>query len=152
MFSTDERMSSLKIKNGGSKLHKKDKIPGYRRLGNYISKHRYMVLYLIILGCLTVYIIKNWSECTAMQFFSSFDGDNILFLVWIVLIVLVFYDVEAKDTKIHVKKVVDEQAQRELANKEYIVNMLQMKAENRNIDKNRTCEEYENVKVENHET
>ena len=107
-----------------------------------------MVLYLIILTCLTIYVIINWSECISMQFFSSFDGDNILFLVWIILIILVFYDVEAKDTKIHVKKVDDEQAQRVLANTQYMVDMLEMQAEK---DSKRGCGGEADEKVENNE-
>lgn len=39
-----------------------------------------------------------------MQFFSRFDGNNILFLVWIALIILFFYDVEAKGFKFNRKK------------------------------------------------
>lgn len=128
------------------------KIPWYIRLRNYISKHRYMILYLVILACLTTYVVKNWTECTAMQFFSSFDGDNILFLVWIVLIILVFYDVEAKDTKLHVRKVVDEQVKRELADKEYMVDMLQMTAGNGNREKDEPNEKCNDEKVESHET
>ncbi|MCI9366762.1 MAG: hypothetical protein HFF19_00560 [Oscillospiraceae bacterium] len=36
-----------------------------------------------------------------MQFFSQFDGNNILFLVWILLFVLPFYDIEIKEAKFH---------------------------------------------------
>ena len=35
-----------------------------------------------------------------MQFFTQFNGNNILFLVWIADIMLFFYDVELKEGKI----------------------------------------------------
>ncbi|MCI8285346.1 MAG: hypothetical protein HFE90_08815 [Firmicutes bacterium] len=38
-----------------------------------------------------------------MRFFNKFDGNNILFFVWIALIILYFYDVEAKGWKFHRK-------------------------------------------------
>lgn len=39
-----------------------------------------------------------------MQFFEQFDGNNILFLVWIASVLLLFYDVEFKDGKFHRRK------------------------------------------------
>ena len=42
-----------------------------------------------------------------MTFFEQFDGNNILFLIWIVLLILPFYDVEAKGWKFRKKGVED---------------------------------------------
>ena len=60
---------------------------------------------------LTRYILLNWDKCISMKFFEQFDGNNILFLVWIALIILFFYDIEAKDMKFHRKKIEDTQKQ-----------------------------------------
>ena len=44
---------------------------------------RYSVFHVIVFLCLSCYVLLNWEECISMQFFSQFDGNNILFLVWI---------------------------------------------------------------------
>lgn len=68
----------------------------FARLKRYI----YQILYAIMLGVLWTYIVLNWEKCVSMKFFSQFDGNNILFLVGILLTVLPFYEVEGKDIKI----------------------------------------------------
>ena len=62
---------------------------------------RYSVFHVIAFLCLTCYVLLNWEKCISMQFFSQFDGNNILFLVWILLFVLPFYDIEIKVAKIN---------------------------------------------------
>lgn len=69
-----------------------------------VKRNIYNILYLLLLAILTRYIICNWNACISMQFFSHFDGNNILFLVWIALIILFFYDIEAKGFKFHRKE------------------------------------------------
>lgn len=59
------------------------------------------LLYVILLTILSAYIIINWNKCISMKFFDQFDGNNILFLIWIILLVLEFHDIESKDFKIH---------------------------------------------------
>lgn len=76
-----------------------------------IKRNKYEILYFILLAALTKYITCNWNTCISMQFFSHFDGNNILFLVWIALIILYFYDVEAKGFKFHWKKSPEEELQ-----------------------------------------
>lgn len=63
------------------------------------------IAYWCLVGALTLYVMSNWGKCISMQFFSRFDGNNILFLVWILLIVLPFYDIEGKGIKVHRKEV-----------------------------------------------
>ncbi len=58
------------------------------------------IMYIVDLTILWCYIILNWKKCISMQFFSQFDGNNILFLVGIVLIILPFYKIEGKGVKI----------------------------------------------------
>ena len=57
---------------------------------------RYTIFHAIILFCLTCYVLINWEKCISMQFFTRFDGNNILFLVWIILIFLIIYKIEGK--------------------------------------------------------
>lgn len=68
------------------------------------KKHRHT----ITLIALTFYVTLNWKSCISMQFFSEFNGNNILFLVWILLILLTLYDVEAKDIKIKKREMKEE--------------------------------------------
>lgn len=72
----------------------------YKKLWKWLLKKRSIIFHWVILLALTVYIIRNWNSCVSMQFFSNFDGNNILFLVWIILIFLMLYDVEAKGVKL----------------------------------------------------
>ena len=66
------------------------KKPWYQRLITWIKIYFNTILYIGILIILTKYILHNWEKCISMQFFSQFDGNNILFLVWIASILLFF--------------------------------------------------------------
>lgn len=61
-----------------------------------------------------------------MQFFTKFDGNNILFLVWIACILLFFYDIEAKGWKFHLKGNEEMQQQFACAESTYINQMTTM--------------------------
>lgn len=65
-----------------------------------LKRYIYQILYVIMLGVLWTYIVLNWEKCVSMQFFSQFDGNNILFLAGILLIILPFYEVEGNGIKI----------------------------------------------------
>ncbi len=71
-----------------------------KRLFNFLKRYIYQILYIIMLCALWIYIILNWEKCVSMQFFSQFDGNNILFLVGIILMILPFYEVEGDGIKI----------------------------------------------------
>lgn len=71
-----------------------------RRVVKWIIIHIYNILYLAMLSVLWGYIIINWEICISMQFFSRFDGNNILFLVGILLVILPFYELEGKGTRL----------------------------------------------------
>lgn len=77
-----------------------------------LVRYRYSIINISIIIALSIYIIKNWQDCISMQFFSEFDGNNILFLVWIALIVVTTYDVDAKGVKFRTRKI--EEAREEL--------------------------------------
>lgn len=111
----------------------------------FIDWPLYRKLYAGLLIVLTIYIVCNWEKCIAMQFFSQFDGNNILFLVWILLIVLPFYDIEIKEAKLHIRNMekAKEQVKEESValtleqRKEQINNMLsEMVTEMNGGDKN----------------
>lgn len=67
-----------------------------RRFFLWVKDYIYTILYILILIVLWGYIIYNWDACISMQFFSQFDGNNILFIVGLVLTILPFYDIEGK--------------------------------------------------------
>ena len=72
-----------------------------KRFLNWFFTYLTTILYVFILAILWTYIIFNWEKCISMQFFSEFDGNNILFLVGILLTVLPFYEIEGKGFKLH---------------------------------------------------
>lgn len=84
----------------------------WRRLKKFWSV-RYRVFHAIVLFCLTIYILSNWEKCISMQFWSKFNGNNILFLVWIILIFLLIYEVEGKGVKFAQRK--QEETQKSLS-------------------------------------
>ncbi len=96
-----------------------DKLPWYKRLHKFLSKHSITIFHWIILISLTAYILSNWEICVSMQFFSCFNGNNILFIVWIVLIFLMIYDIEAKGFKISKHKQKEIQEKIDEANQRY---------------------------------
>lgn len=76
------------------------KVKGWiKHFFTFIRVHIYQILYLIVLAILWVYICNNWDKCVSMKFFEQFDGNNILFLVGIAMVIAFFYDVEAKGFK-----------------------------------------------------
>lgn len=79
----------------------------FKRFLNWIKRHVYEMSYAALLLILSAYVLNNWDICITMTFFEQFDGNNILFLVWIALLILTFYDVEAKGWKFRKKGIED---------------------------------------------
>ena len=48
--------------------------------------------YVILLGISTPYVICNFDEIVDFQFFSDFNGKNLIFLVWLVLLLIPLFD------------------------------------------------------------
>ena len=48
--------------------------------------------YVILLGISTPYVVCNFEEIVDFQFFEKFDGKNLIFLVWIVLLIIPLFD------------------------------------------------------------
>ncbi len=47
----------------------------------------YIAWYLFILAISSIFIVIQWNKCINMQFFTSFNGYNIIFLLWLIIIV-----------------------------------------------------------------
>ena len=47
-----------------------------------------IIFYFIITIACTVYIVLNWYEALEFTFLTNFNGMNLLFIVWIVLLLL----------------------------------------------------------------
>lgn len=93
-----------------------NKLKWYQYVFHFVWVRIYTFLHLMLLGILTKYILENWKTCISMQFFSRFDGNNILFLVWIADILLFFYDVEIKEGKLHRRNI--EEAKKQVQDKD----------------------------------
>lgn len=91
----------------------------WKRFINRIKLYFHEIMYAALLVILTRYILLHWEECIAMQFFEKFDGNNILFLIWLALFILPFYDVEAKGWKLRRKRMKDTEKQYENAASTY---------------------------------
>lgn len=87
----------------------------FQRAVHFLWVRIYTILYIVLLGILTKYICENWEKCISMRFFSQFDGNNILFLVWIAAIMLFFYDIEIKEGKFHRRNI--EEAKKQIRDK-----------------------------------
>lgn len=48
--------------------------------------------YVILLSISTPYVIRNFEEIVDFQFFTQFDGKNLIFVVWIVLLIIPLFD------------------------------------------------------------
>lgn len=91
---------------------------------SFIRLHIFEIFYYILLIILSKYITTNWEKCISMKFFEEFNGNNILFLVWIALLILTFYDVEAEGWKFHRKKPEDLRRSYDVAEANYTQNQI----------------------------
>lgn len=48
--------------------------------------------YVILLGLSTPYVIHNFEEIVQFQFFTEFNGENLIFLIWIMLLIIPLFD------------------------------------------------------------
>lgn len=55
---------------------------------NWIRK----LWYLVLLIPTSIYVFRNYSNVISFTFFEDFDGDNLIFLLWLVLLVLPLFD------------------------------------------------------------
>lgn len=55
---------------------------------NWIKK----VWYIILVGITSRYVLCNFSELVSFTFFEDFDGKNLIFLLWLVLLLIPLFD------------------------------------------------------------
>lgn len=48
--------------------------------------------YIILMSISTPYVIRNFEEIVEFQFFTEFNGKNLIFLVWVVLLIVPLFD------------------------------------------------------------
>ncbi len=100
----------------------------------FLSPYIRRILYIVGLIILWCYIILNWEKCISMQFFSQFDGNNILFLVGLMLAILPFYEVEGKGFKIKEAGVKALQEELERTRHNYLENSTQSSVSKTKLD------------------
>ena len=71
-----------------------------KRVWNWWLHYNNVVFYWAALIVLTIYILINWKTCISMQFFQQFNGNNILFLCWLLMIFLKIFKIKVKDVEI----------------------------------------------------
>ena len=105
----------------------------------------------IFWSILTIYVLSNWEKCISMEFFKSFNGNNILFIVWILMIIVNIYDIEINGFKMSERKQeidmvnskfeVDNVQQANLMNYRNEMNTIQQKIESDKILNNNSNRE-----------
>ena len=95
-----------------------------KQLFQWISDNHHDFVLLV----LWLYIILNWKKCVSMQFFSQFDGNNILFIVGIIFIVLDFYEIEGKGFNLRKKDAEKMENLLEQADSDYLTRIRSNKA------------------------
>ena len=48
--------------------------------------------YVILISTSTPYVIRNFDEIINFQFFTQFNGKNLIFVVWIILLIIPLFD------------------------------------------------------------
>lgn len=109
-----------------------NKMPWHKKAIAFLCKYFYDIFHIVVFILLTIYVIINWNICVSMQFFSHFDGNNILFLVWILLILLIIYEVEGKGIKLRKHKQERDQEEIDKAQYIYAIDTISKKLEAQN--------------------
>ena len=108
-------------------IQQKPKTSFVKRIAKGISRYYRNIVYIIIVLILWGYLIYNWEKCISMQLFSQFDGNNILFLVGIALIILPFFrfEIEGKGIKVQAEMRKEMQADFQNADSDYKIKLIQ---------------------------
>lgn len=89
VYENDKRILSKKTMKMWSKIH--SFITDSERLDaelNWISK----IWYLILVVASSIYVFINFSELVSFTFFEEFNGKNLIFILWLVLLLLPLFD------------------------------------------------------------
>ena len=60
----------------------------------------WIIIYIILLSLSTNFVINNWEKCLDMEFFSRFNGYNIIWLLWLFLLLMLLVSVDNQWLKI----------------------------------------------------
>lgn len=71
------------------KYHRKN---SFDKIINAVLIYLPLLWYPLIFLISTIYVCCNFSECLNFQFFSDFQGDNLIFLIWLLLWLLPLFD------------------------------------------------------------
>lgn len=64
-------------------------------LGNFINMTILWIRklwYIILMSISTPYVIRNFEEIVEFQFFTEFNGKNLIFLVWVALLIVPLFE------------------------------------------------------------
>lgn len=56
----------------------------------------WIAFYLVLLALSSYFVWKNWSKCLDMEFFSRFNGYNIIWILWIFLLFVPLISIDNK--------------------------------------------------------
>ncbi len=81
-------------------------------IGAFLSRSWYWLLAISS----SVFVIVNWKDCTNFEFFDDFNGENLIFVVWLVLLLLPLFDkleIMGVNLKLNIQNKESEKAVRE---------------------------------------
>ena len=56
----------------------------------------WIVVYLVLLALSTSFVWENWNKCLDMEFFTHFNGYNIIWMLWIFLLFVPLISIDNK--------------------------------------------------------
>lgn len=60
----------------------------FRNIKLFLSNNWYWLLIVVS----TTFVIINWSDCANFTFFDEFNGFNLVFVLWMILLILPLFD------------------------------------------------------------
>lgn len=69
-----------------------DKKQWHNKAISYIPFIVRIVWYITLVAFSTIYVIERWDTIVEFTFFTSFNGNNVLFIMWIILLLLPLFN------------------------------------------------------------
>lgn len=102
-------------------------------LGTSIRNHLVDYWYVLVFVVTTVYVLMNFCDCIDLSFTEDFNGNNLIFLFWLLLIILPMFE-SFEGFGISIKKRKQEKKEDSLTS-EYHNNLINAKEEGGNDEK-----------------
>lgn len=99
-------------------------------LGTSIRNHLVDYWYVLVFVVTTVYVLMNFCDCIDLSFTEDFNGNNLIFLFWLLLIILPMFE-SFEGFGISIKKRKQEKKEDSLTS-EYHNNLINAKEEGGN--------------------